>query len=362
MEDKRPLWIWLAEVLGACNAKYIDLLRTYDYIGALYERRNSTELQKLLTPLECKNARTTSLDDCRRILERCDEQGIRILTYADERYPQQLRLTRVPPAVLYCTGDADALGGNAVAGVGSRSASAYGRDAVRRICTPLAGAGLLLVSGLAAGCDTQVHRAALDAGKRTVAVLGTAIDRTYPAQNAALRAEIECSGAVVSEYPPGTPSHRGMFPQRNRIISGLSRGVIIFEAAKKSGTMITASWALDDGREVFAVPGSIFSETSAGTNHLIKLGASPVTCAKDVLDAFGLPLPAEHAQLTPAPNLTDLQKKILRALGAQECTADELLDAVELPAHELFAALTELEMDGAVEPLPGAKYKATHTI
>ncbi|MEA5050853.1 MAG: DNA-processing protein DprA [Oscillospiraceae bacterium] len=355
MDDKRLLWLWLYGVLGACNAKFLELLRRYDYIGEIYARRTSAELQQQLTPLEAKNARATTLDACRALLERCDAAGVRVVPYADALYPEQLRLTRVPPALLFVTGDAAALSANAVAGVGSRAATAYGRDAVRRICAPLAEAGLLLVSGLAAGCDTAVHRAALDAGGKTAAVLGTAVDATYPPQNRALRAEIEAHGAVVSEYPPGAPPRRGMFPQRNRIISGLSRGVIIFEAAKKSGTMITASWALDDGREVFAVPGSIFSPTSEGTNHLIKLGASPATCAKDVLDAFGLALPARHAEA--APVYSGDKQKILRALADGERTADELLEAAALPAHELFAQLTELEMDGAVEPLPGARYR-----
>ncbi len=148
-----------------------------------------------------------------------------------------------------------------------------------------------------------------------------------------------------------------MFPQRNRIISGLARGVVIFEAAKKSGTMITASWALDDGREVFAVPGSVFSERSEGTNHLIKLGATPATTARDVLDAFGIAPPREAAQTRQAqPRYTGEKQKILRALADGERTADELLEATGLAAHALFGELTELEMDGAVEPLPGAKY------
>ncbi len=199
MRDKRLLWLWLYEVLGPCSAKFRELLRRYDYIEAIYERRQTTELQALLSPLEFKNARGVLLDECERTLERCDAAGIQSLTYADERYPEQLRMTRVPPAMLFVRGDTKILSANAIAGVGSRTSTAYGRDAVKKICAPLARAGLVLVSGMALGCDTEVHRAALDNGGKTVAVLGTAIDVTYPPQNRALRAEIEANGAVVSE-------------------------------------------------------------------------------------------------------------------------------------------------------------------
>ncbi len=361
MSDARVLWLWLHAVMGACNEKSIRLVREFDYIERLYERRQSSDMAKLLSPQEYKNARTVRLEDCEALANECDALGIRILCYSDEEYPEMLRNTRVPPAVLFCTGDVRALTGTAIAGVGARLATKYGRDAVKKIFTPVARAGITLVSGLASGIDSEVHRAALENGAKTVAVLGNEINKTYPSNNAELRRKIEANGCVVSEYPPHAGSQRYMFPQRNRIISGLSRAVVIFEAAKKSGTMITANWALDDGRDVFAVPGSIFSEKSDGTNYLIKSGAIPVTDAADIFDYLGVTDTArftgEEKSEAVVPKLTGTAKKICDCLREGEMTVDELLAKTGVPAHELFASLTELEVDGIAEAAFGSRYR-----
>lgn len=362
MDDKRLLWLWLHEVLGPCNARLEELLKEFEFIETIYEKRETAPVAALLSPAEYKRARERTLDSCRQQLDYCDQNGIRLLAYTDADYPARLRAIRYPPAVLFVTGAAAALDRPlAIAGVGARFSTKYGRDVVRHICAPLARAGVALISGLAYGIDAEVHQAALDEGGITVAVLGTPIDSTYPAQHADLRIRIEQNGgAVVSEYAPGSAVNRGMFAQRNRIVSGLARAVIIFEAAKKSGTMITATWALDDGRDVFAVPGSILSSHSEGTNYLIKNGAGVATSALDIIEALDLH-EAQFEQLTlepsaqPAP-LTDEQRRVCDALSAQALTLDGMAEQTGFAPHRLLALLTDLEIDGVVEPLGGSRY------
>ncbi|MEG0750458.1 MAG: DNA-processing protein DprA [Oscillospiraceae bacterium] len=363
MSDRTIYWIWLSEVLGPCNARMRELLHEFDYIKEIYDNRQSATLARSLSPVEYKTARTLSLGDCERILNDCESFGARVLCYADESYPERLRQTRIPPAVLYVTGDVAALSGVCVAGVGARNSTKYGRDSVRRLCEPLCRSGITIVSGLAHGIDAEAHRTALKCEAKTVAVLGTAIDDTYPRDHAELRARIESSGGcIASEYPPGTPAHRGMFPRRNRIISGLSRAIIVFEAARRSGTMITANWALDDGREVFAVPGSIFSQNSEGTNRLLKQGAAPATDALDILESIGVAPISEYIQTTleqttPSREIKGARKKIYDALADCELDCDALAAKTGLQPGELLAELCELEMDGVVETLPGPKYR-----
>lgn len=361
-EDKRVLWLWLHAVLGPCTALLKPLLSEYDHIETIYERRETADLAARLGAAEYKRAREISLDDCARTLEHCQRENIAVLCYSDKDYPERLRATHFPPTLLFVTGDIAALNRPlAVAGVGARYCTQYGRDAVSHICVPLAKAGIALVSGLAHGIDAEVHRAALKNSGPTVAVMGTPIDHTYPAQHAGLRRDIEQGGgAVVSEYAPGYEYNRGLFPQRNRIISGLSRAVIIFEAARKSGTMITANWALDDGRDVFAVPGSIFAPQSEGTNLLLRQGAMPATSAVEVLEALDLrssgyeQLMLEEA--APAPQLSTQQQKIYDVLERGECTVDVLSDCTGFAPHVLLAELTAMEIDGAVLARGGAKY------
>lgn len=351
-------WVWLAEAIGPCSPSLVSLLREFTYIEDIYENRNTSAAGMNLKPTEFKRMRSTTLERAQSIIDAAANCGARIITYNDDAYPARLRATHFPPTVLYVTGSAKALDTDCVAGVGARGSTRYGREAAQRICTGLAQSGLTLVSGLAHGIDAEVHRAALASGAPTVAVLGTAIDDTYPRDHKNLRGEIEAAGGVVvSEYPPGTRWNRGMFPMRNRIISGLSRAVIVFEAAKKSGTMITANWALDDGREVFAVPGSIFAETSEGTNRLIKQGAYPATSAADVLSVLGIDEPArQKPQPDETPEITGEGKKILAAVRDCELTLDEIADKAGIMPMDLLAELTELEMDGRITVLPGPKY------
>jgi DNA processing protein len=249
--------------------------------------------------------------------------------------PPLLRAIHDPPAGLFVRGGAplDLLARPAVAIVGARACSGYGASVARSLGRELAGAGLVVVSGLARGVDGEAHRGALDAGGLTVAVLGCGVDRDYPAAHAELARRIAETGLIVSEYAPGVEPAPWRFPARNRIVAGLCAAAVVVEARERSGALITADLALEEGREVFAVPGEITSALSAGANGLLKLGASPLTCAADVLSSFGIEIEEPVAESSP----------LLDLLPA---SADELVRHTGRPAAEIAAALVELELDG----------------
>jgi DNA processing protein len=270
------------------------------------------------------------------------------------RLPPLLQAIHDPPACLYARGEApdDVLERPAVAVVGARACSGYGALVARMLGNELAAAGLVVVSGLARGIDGEAHRGALAAGGATVAVLGCGADRDYPAAHARLAAGIRAHGLVVSEYPPGTEPAPWRFPARNRIIAGLCAATVVVEARERSGALITADFALEDGREVLAVPGEITSPLSAGTNALLRLGATPVTCAQDVLEVFGLEGPKPRP-----PTVAGAAAQVLAALPA---TADELVHATGLDAGAIAGALTELELSGLTNEAEGL-YRPTAT-
>ncbi len=359
LEKRVAYSLWLSEVLGPCNSKFLKLLERFGSIEELYDLRETSEAALFLSPAEYQRARTTRLSDLDTIFEYCDKAGTKIVCYGDEAYPKRLRETHIPPVLLYVDGDVNVLDTVAIAGVGSRYSTQYGRDAVRFLCEPLSAAGITLVSGLAAGTDTEVHKAALKMNGKTVAVLGTGIDTTYPKHHLEIRSAIEQNGAVVSEYPPMAKNSPYMFPLRNRIISGLSKAVVIFEAAKRSGTMITANWALDDGREVFAVPGSILSERSEGTNRLLKQGATPALSAADILETLGLEQKTKETPLeaTKRPKLSGVGKSICDILMDGEQSLDSLVERTNRSSSELLSSLTMLELDGIVGAVPGQRYR-----
>ena len=255
--------------------------------------------------------------------------------------PQLLRAIHDPPPGLFVRGDGDLalLECAAVAVVGARACSGYGASVARSVARDLAAAGLVVVSGLARGVDAEAHRGALDAGAPTVAVLGCGIDRDYPAAHAELARRIAATGLIVSEYAPGVEPAPWRFPARNRIVAGLSAATIVVEARERSGALITADLALEEGREVFTVPGEISSALSAGTNALLKLGATPLTSAADVLQSFGLD--AEPPQ--ERDGLLDLLP----------ATADELVRKTGRPSSEIAQALVELELAGSVAAFDG---------
>lgn len=266
-------------------------------------------------------------------------------------FPERLRAIFDPPPALYLrgAGEPELLAARAVAVVGARACSPYGAQVARTLGRELAGVGLVVVSGLARGVDGEAHRGALEAGGLTVAVLGCGIDRDYPASNAQLSRRIEERGLVVSEYEPGVEPAPWRFPARNRIIAGLSEAVAVVEARERSGALITADFALDEGREVFAVPGEITAALSAGTNALLKLGAAPLTSAQDVLDALGFERPEPEASADVSP----VAAQVLELVREAPCGADELTARGTLDAGAVSVALTELELAGLVAAADG---------
>jgi len=265
--------------------------------------------------------------------------------------PELLRQIHDPPPTLFLRGGADVevLWRPAVAIVGARACSTYGAQVARMLGRELAASGLVVVSGLARGVDGEAHRGALDAGGVTVAVLGCGIDRDYPAAHTELARRICERGLVVSEYEPGVEPAPWRFPARNRIIAGLTAATVIVEARERSGALITADFALEDGREVFAVPGEITSMLSTGTNRLLRQGATPLTSTEDVLELFGL----SPGQRPPAPTLSIVATKLLERLADGAVSADELARATELEPGRLAAGLAELELAGLVAEAEG---------
>jgi DNA processing protein len=273
--------------------------------------------------------------DARAYLGALAARGFRFVARSSPAFPPGLRAIHDPPSGLFVRGSADLelLARPAVAIVGARACSGYGASVARMLGRELGQAGLVVVSGLARGVDAEAHRGALEAHAPTVAVLGCGIDRDYPAAHAELARRIAAEGLLVSEYAPGVEPAPWRFPARNRIVAGLCAATVVVEARERSGALITADLALEEGREVFAVPGEIASALSAGTNNLLKLGAAPLTSSADVLASFGL----EAAGRPVDGGLLDLLP----------ATADELVRRTGLPAAEIARALVELELDGA---------------
>jgi DNA processing protein len=273
--------------------------------------------------------------------ERLAAAGLRWVGRSERLFPAALHAIFDPPPGLFLRGAAplDLLDRPAVAVVGARACSAYGSHVARTFGRELAAAGLVVVSGMARGVDGEAHRGALDAGGATVAVLGCGIDRDYPAAHAELARRICRDGLVVSEYAPGVEPAPWRFPARNRVVAGLAQATVVVEARERSGALITADLALEEGREVFAVPGEITSALSAGTNALLRLGATAATSPADVLEAFGL-VPAE----SPPPDLGAAAVAVLGRIREEPSSADELVRALDLDAVAVAAALAELEL------------------
>jgi DNA processing protein len=302
---------------------------------------------------------------CRRFAEkecrRIEASGVRLLTFLDAEYPRRLFEIGDPPPLLYLRGTMPAWE-PAVAVVGSRRATREGLKAAERLSSELAAAGVLVVSGLARGIDTAAHRGALAGGGATVAVLGCGVDVDYPPENRPLVQQITENGCILSEFSMGTQPLAEHFPRRNRIISGLSRGVLVVEAVEKSGSLITARYALDQGREVMAVPGPISSPACRGSNRLIKEGAQLVDCVEDILDAVRINKPDQALPLfdqqVPPPrcNLTPREAAVYELVAQGPRHLDEITQALELTPGEVSAMVLGLELKGMLLQLPGSYY------
>ncbi len=382
-------WLWLSSMRGLGQnraAALIDALGTPEnvYFAGEDEWRAAAEIpEQALAGLRDK-----STDRAERILELCDRTNTKILTMQDAAYPERLRALHAPPFVLYYKGQLLSFDEEAALGVvGTRNPTPYGQSVALKLSYQLAACGMVIVSGMAKGLDASAHMGALRAGKTTVAVLGSGPDVIYPAENRELYEDIVAAGLILSEYPPGTRGEGPHFPARNRIISGLSLGVLLIEAPPGSGALITASHALEQGRDVFAVPGSIDSRESAGCHSLIREGAILTTCAEDVCSEYRALFPHKIPQAAPnvprhmprvktpptepetpeeettVIDLTERVKdyepdrqRILLAIGGSAMSADEIIEVTGLPAPLVLSELTMLELDGTVSQVAGRRY------
>lgn len=288
-------------------------------------------------------------------LEWLAQPGNHLITLADTHYPQALLQTADPPPFLYVKGRLDLLQRPALAIVGSRRATPQGEKDAEAFGRALSDAGFTVVSGMAMGIDAAAHRGGLKGPSSSVAVVGTGLDIVYPASNRELAHQLAQHGAIVSEFALGTPSMAQNFPRRNRIISGLARGVLVVEAAVRSGSLITARLAGEQGREVFAIPGSIHSPFAKGCHLLLKQGAKLVESAQDILEELGYPKPVSAC--LPEPNGGAEHPEFLRQLGHNPCAIDTLVTRTGLTAERVSAILLELEISGRVASLPGGLYQ-----
>jgi DNA processing protein len=361
MRDREAIWLWMAKTPGVGRKRAARLLRHFGSPERIWQA-GAEELADgagLPASVAGRLAASRNAADWTGEREALRREGICLAGWDDPAFPRRLREIPDPPVWLFVQGtlprEAPML-----AVVGSRRGTSYGVAVTRMIVEPLAMSGVAIVSGLAYGIDAAAHRAALDAGGVTVAVLGGGHRRLYPPGHRELAARIAASGCLVSEFPPDTDPQPGLFPERNRLISGMSDGVLVCEAGEASGTLHTVDYALQQGREVLAVPGSILSRQSKGTNRLIAQGAGLVVSAADVIAEFPgwlVSTPAEHghASVRPCPDSV-AERAVWDALGTGAQTADMLLDATRLSAGEIYMALCRLEIGGIVRKRPGGYY------
>ena len=338
--------IWLAELSGAGSGTAEKLSARFGGACGAWDARNSAELKQMVGK-KAAAALDVLNDRVMDIINACLDGGYTPITSESEYYPPLLRPLPAAPVVLYASGRLEALTKRSVSGVGSRRMTVYGKQAAAEIFRPLARSGISLVSGLAFGVDAEVHKAAINEGGWTVAVMGNPINETYPAPHAELRRVIEHTGAVISEYPPVKAEYsRSVFPLRNRIIAGMSEITAVIECGLRSGTMSTVGWATRYGREVYAVPGRITDETSAGCNRIIADGASVLLSAGDIALKMGVKLRTGESE--QAETLAGKAKEVYLRLYAAPSTEDELSGDLGLAGGEVLALLAELELGGFI--------------
>jgi DNA processing protein len=355
--NELPYWLAFNRIPGIGPKRYQAMLSYFGTLSAAWAASTGdlrtagldTQAVRLLT-------RERAGIDPDAELEDLEKQGVHALTWADPAFPARLREIDDSPPVLYLLGNLMAVDELAVAVVGTRRPTPYGRQVAEELSYQLASSRITVVSGLARGVDAIAHRAALQAGGRTLAVLACGLDMVYPPEHAKLAREIAENGAVISEQPIGTQPRGDYFPRRNRILSGLSLGVLLIEGDLKSGAMITADKGLNQNREVFAVPGSIFSPQSRGPNSLIQQGAKLVTSVEDILEELNLttaPQQIEMKELIPA---TDTEASVLRHISKEPAHIDEVCRESGLPASTVSSLLAMMELKGLIRQMGPASY------
>lgn len=353
--DDLAAWVRLTHVPGVGGETQRKLLKTFGLPGAVFAASATALRDTLGSALAERLLATDCADAIAATRAWVAEPGNHVVTLADAAYPQALLATDDPPVLLYAKGRLELLNRPAIAVVGSRNATKQGLADAEAFARTLSAAGLTAVSGLALGIDAAAHRGGLDGRGSTVAVVGTGLDRIYPAKNEDLARRIAEQGVIIGELPLGTPPLPANFPRRNRIIAGLARGCLVIEAAERSGSLITARLSAEAGREVFALPGSIHSPLSKGCHKLIKQGAKLVESAQDILEELKWEKVVNPIQVAPIPEAeTD---PVLVALGRDPCDVDTLCTRAGLAADALLARLLALELEGRVATLPGGRYQ-----
>lgn len=372
--DSLIYWVWLGNLPGIFSNKITALMEHFESIEEIYKAADYKNIPGISRG-DALILGSKDLSHAKEIIEKINKLGAYILTYDDIDYPDELRKIDSPPYVLYLKGEKlswDRL--FAIGVVGTRRCTAYGAKAADNLCFDLAARGITIVSGMARGIDSAAARAALRAGGKTIAVLGSGINVIYPPENRELMEEIEKSGTVMTEYPPGSQPMAHHFPERNRIISGLSKGVLVIEAPLKSGALITANYALEAGRDLFAVPGEIFKDNSKGTNLLIKQGARIVSSAMDIIEEYPADIeklvPAEEKPEEPVNNIRRItiddekyqaldkkEQSVISLLIEKNMHIDDISVHTGIDIGELNAMLPMLEMLGLIRKLPGDNYK-----
>lgn len=363
INDERIFWVALNLVKGIGSVRLKALLAHFGEAHSAWEASPGALRNAGLSEKVVKNLlKVRASVDLSSLWEQLQEGEINLVTWLDEAYPRRLKELDQSPPVLYVRGEIIPEDDWAVAVVGTRKVSPYGRQVAEEVGAFLARNGVTVVSGLARGVDGIAHKAALDAGGRTIAVMGCGVDNIYPPDHRDLAELIIAQGALVSDYALGTPPDSLNFPPRNRIISGLSLAVIVIEAGKKSGALITASFGAEQGREVFAVPGNIYAAQSVGTNDLIRKGAHPLLRPEDILEALDLTMISEHKTARRALPADATEAKLYDVLGHNPLHVDEIRQKAGLPIEQVSATLALMELKGMVRQVGGMQYVAVREI
>jgi DNA processing protein len=355
--EKKRFWVGFNKVHGIGPSRLEKLILAFGDIEDAWTA-SSSELEKAglgrRYVKELVNSRAEL--DLDKEMREIEEAGFHVVTWDDESYPKRLREISAPPPVLYVWGEISSGDRWATAIVGTRRPTSYGRTVTQELATALALSGVTVVSGLARGIDGLSHNAVLEAGGRTLAVLGSGLDQIYPPEHRNLAERIASRGAVVSDYPLGTRPEGRNFPPRNRIISGLSLAVVIVEAGEGSGALITADFAAEQGRDLYAVPGSIYSRASRGTNSLIQAGARSLTSVDDLLEGLNLDLIARHERAGQELPEDAKERSVFETLASDPIHVDEIQVRCGLPVSDVTAALAMLELKGRVRQVGGMQY------
>lgn len=357
----KACWLGFNQVKGIGSVRIRALLNFFGDLQTAWDAPAQALRSAGLTDKVIENfLQVRNRIDLESELEKLQRLGVQFLTWDDPDYPKLLKEINQPPPVLYIRGKIQPEDDLAVAIVGTRKATPYGRQVTEDIAEFLAHQGITVVSGLARGIDAIAHSVAVKSGGRTIAVLGSGVDRIYPPEHERMAEKIYEAGAVISDYALGTPPEAINFPPRNRIISGLSKATIVIEAGNDSGALITADFAADQGREVLAVPGSIYAPQSKGTNRLIQNGARPLVQLKDILEAISLEQAQWQEQRTARAVLPadDYEKKILLVMSLDPLHIDEIGALTGLPIDKISATLTMMELKGMIRQVGGMNYTA----